>query len=100
MLQSGWEVLSIIVLILDNILLSSECTANVKKHDPHSARRLVQVDKDSTEQVDDGVLSSDAGLVSKLKGILMCPDGADRSEMVQDESFQGLCDVGGQCHRL
>ncbi|XP_063348642.1 odorant receptor 131-2-like [Pelmatolapia mariae] len=48
------------------------------------------------EQVDDGILSSEAGLISKLKGILMWSDYG--SELVQEESFQDLHYVGGQFH--
>lgn len=48
---------------------------------------------DTNEQIDDAVLSSKAGLVSKLKGILKWSDYG--SELVQ-----GLHDVGGQCHIL
>lgn len=46
------------------------------------------------EQIDDGVLSSEMGLVSKLKGILVWSDYG--SELIQDEPFQVLNDVGGQ----
>lgn len=38
------------------------------------------------EQVDDGGLSAESGLVCKLKVILMWSDG---SELVQEESFRG-----------
>ncbi|XP_063325158.1 actin-associated protein FAM107A-like [Pelmatolapia mariae] len=47
---------------------------------------------DTIEQVNDGVLNSEAGLVSKLKGILMWPD--NKLELVKDDSFQGLHDRG------
>lgn len=45
---------------------------------------------DTIEQADDGILSSEAGLVSKLKGIQMWSDYG--LKLVQDESFQGLHD--------
>ena len=39
------------------------------KHDPHSARWLVQVGRDTVEQVDDGVLNSKSGLIGELEEV-------------------------------
>ncbi|XP_035768338.1 ryanodine receptor 2-like [Neolamprologus brichardi] len=55
-----------------------------------SARQLVQMGVDTIEQVDNGILRYEAALVSKLKRILMWPH--NRSELVKNESFQGLHD--------
>ncbi|XP_025761008.1 uncharacterized protein LOC102082603 [Oreochromis niloticus] len=60
------------------------------------ARRLVQMGVDTIEQIDDGVLCSETRLIGKLKGIQMWSENG--SQLVQDEPFQGLHDVGGQCH--
>ena len=62
-----------------------------EERDPHSAPRLVQVGVDTVQQVDDGTLSSDLGLVGELEGIQVRPD--HRPELIQDESFQGLHDM-------
>lgn len=47
---------------------------------------VLQMGVGTIEQVDDGGLSAESGLVCKLKVILMWSDG---SELVQEESFRG-----------
>ena len=52
---------------------------------------------DAVQQVDDGILNSNPGLVGELEGIQVRPD--HRPELLQDESLQVLHDMRSQCHR-
>ena len=74
-----------------------ESTGEVKECDPHSAPRLVQVSVDMVQQVNDGILNSNPGLVGELEGIQVQP--YHKPELIQDESLQGLHDMRCQCHR-
>ena len=75
-----------------------KCTGEVKKHNPHSARWLVQVGVDMVEQVDDGILISKSRLIRKLDGVQEWLDSV--LELLQDESLHGLHNAGGQCHYI
>ncbi len=52
---------------------------------------------DTIEQEDDGILNSELGLLGELERIQVWFDQGPK--LLQDESLQGLHDVGGQCHR-
>ena len=75
-----------------------KCTGEVKKHNPHSARWLVQVGVHTVEQADNSILNSKSGLIGKLEEVQEWVDPVP--EVIQDESLHDLHDVGGQCHRF
>lgn len=68
--------------LVSSLSLTHPTTEESSESHNHSARRLAQMGIDTTEHVDDCILSSEEWLVSKLKGILMWPD--NRVEMVKD----------------
>ena len=73
-----------------------ESTGEVKKHDPHSAPRLLLV-RERSVQIDDSVLHSDTRPVGELQGLKR--RAHQRAKVVQDEPLQGLHQVGSQSYR-
>lgn len=76
-------------------LKSVEGTEELKEHDSQGSFRLVSVYVGTVQQVDDGIIHSDLGLVSELEGILCRFDQG--AEVVQYQSLEDPYAVRSEC---
>lgn len=62
-----------------------------QKRDPHGARWLVQVDRDTVQQVDEGILICKSGLIGELEEVQERLDPVPFLDILQFAHQTGKC---------